>query len=324
MVLSGSAPETLLDSYGPERLAHVVALIHQTVEIGNFICISDPEAAAKRDAMMVAVAADPSLEPKRSPLPKLGTGISLDGDPHGGELSFQGLVEVDGKVGLFDDLVGDGFSLVGTMIDCAAHLSPSNRAWFDRLGGVVAQVTPNGTIRDVAGNYARFFGEKGVGAVLSRPDFNIFGTARRDEDINGRLPKPLPGKPKALRPRADIWSCPRDSKSNPPKLWSKAMPRCSCAALFRGSNLTLPRNAGCSPVSLTRRRVGVWHRLILIYLQDSLRAAIPEQRWVLDSALLSTQRPSYRFMSYLAAAAGHKVDSANGISAGAPTVGCVW
>jgi hypothetical protein len=30
---------------------------------------------------------------------------------------------------------------------------------------------------------------------------------------------------------------------------------------------------------------------------------------VLDAALLSTQRPSYRFMSYLAAAAVHKVDS---------------
>jgi len=184
LVLAGQAPESLLESYGTERLPHVIEWIHQAVEIGKVICISDPDAAAKRDAFMLAVAADPSIAPPRPPPPRLGRGITRDGDPHAGKLGFQGRVAVSGREGLFDDLVGGGFSLVGTTIDPAAFLSSRNRAWLDRLGTTISQVTNDGAVRDVTGGYAAFFDDLGVGVILCRPDFHIFGTAREGGDVN--------------------------------------------------------------------------------------------------------------------------------------------
>ncbi|MDP9082883.1 MAG: hypothetical protein M3N50_03850 [Pseudomonadota bacterium] len=45
-----------------------------------------------------------------------------------------------------------------------------------------------------------------------------------------------------------------------------------------------------------------------IYLKDSLAAVIPGRHLALDVDLLGRHWPSYRFMSYLEAAAGPKVD----------------
>ncbi len=79
-------------------------------------------------------------------------------------------------------VVGCGFTLLSPCGDPAAHLDPAAAAFFATLGGVAAQVGPDGPVVDVDGVYARWFAEKGVDVVLQRSDFYVFGTAARVAD----------------------------------------------------------------------------------------------------------------------------------------------
>ncbi len=176
MVLRGEATQRSLDDYGAERIPHVTALIDQTVEIGQMICIADPVRAAQRDMMMAAAAQMPDFKPPIQPL-RLGPGVVRNDDESAGYLGFQGFVEKDGRVGRFDSIVGSGFALVGVGIDPAQHLSAESLAYLDQLGAIVAEVSPEGPIRDVDGNYAKWFAAQGVVAILERPDFYRFGSA---------------------------------------------------------------------------------------------------------------------------------------------------
>lgn len=182
MVLRDEAAADFLDGYGAERIPHVAALIDQAVEIGRMICIADPARAAQRDAMMAAAAQMPDFKPPIQPL-RLGPGVVRDGDATGGFLGFQGTIELDGVRGRFDTIVGGGFSLVGVGVDPAAWLSAESLAYLDALGATVAMVSPDGPVRDVDGDYARWFAREGVVAVLTRPDFYRFGSAATAGDI---------------------------------------------------------------------------------------------------------------------------------------------
>ena len=53
-VLRGVADEELLDTYESERLQHAVAFVKFSMQLGQVICISDPDEAAARDARMIA------------------------------------------------------------------------------------------------------------------------------------------------------------------------------------------------------------------------------------------------------------------------------
>jgi hypothetical protein len=182
MVLEGMADEAFLDDYGAERIPHVEAMIEQTIEIGQMICIADPVRAAQRDAMMAAAAQMPDFKPPIQPI-RLGAGLVRDDDPTAGFLGFQGQVAAAGRRGRFDSVVGSGFSLVGVGIEPADHLSADSLAYLEQLGAIVAAVSPDGGIADVDGDYARWFAQEGVVAILQRPDFYRFGSAATVAEI---------------------------------------------------------------------------------------------------------------------------------------------
>jgi len=184
MVLAGKQPVSFLDNYTSERLAHVQTIIHGSVAQGKIICISDPAAAAERDARMLAAQSDPKAAPSMGPRPRLGNGILLQGNPHAGLLGYQGVVEFRGKKGLFDDVVGRGFTLVGTSIDPHLHLSDANRTFLEGLAATVAHVSADGPIRDVDNGYTAWFAQQGVGAVLARPDFYQFAATNDPNEID--------------------------------------------------------------------------------------------------------------------------------------------
>ena len=60
-VLRGEANEKLLDTYQTEREPHVRAVTETSIAMGRVVCIADPEAAAQRDAAMLAARADGPL-----------------------------------------------------------------------------------------------------------------------------------------------------------------------------------------------------------------------------------------------------------------------
>ncbi len=54
LVLRGTAPESLLDTYTEERRAQVRESIPASVQLGRLICVTDPAAAAERDVTVLA------------------------------------------------------------------------------------------------------------------------------------------------------------------------------------------------------------------------------------------------------------------------------
>lgn len=176
--------EVLLESYSSERCAHARYLIDVAVEMGKVICITDPQAAAARDAQMLAgqrdrllTAAAPAL-----PQPRLGPGLRRD-DAAAGFLALQAEVESHGRRGLFDDVVGRGFVLLVRDRGDLATLGDRQRRFLTHLGAHVVSLGDAGPVRDVSGAYARWLGDLRCCAVLMRPDFYVFGTAAVPAEI---------------------------------------------------------------------------------------------------------------------------------------------
>ncbi len=177
LVLDGKAPDALLDSYTVERSRHLQHAIMFSVGLGQVICITDPEAAAARDAQMIAARDNPELAPPPPPEPRLGVGgVFRHEDPAAGLLFIQGRVEHDGRIGLFDDVVGSGgFVLLAHAVDVADEISDGSRALLASVGGRVVTIGAGG-VTDLDGTYASWFAEKAASVVLVRPDFYVYGT----------------------------------------------------------------------------------------------------------------------------------------------------
>jgi 2-polyprenyl-6-methoxyphenol hydroxylase-like FAD-dependent oxidoreductase len=206
LVLAGTAPADLLDTYASERVPHVRAVIDFSMQLGKVICIADAAEAAARDAVMTAAVESGQMVAPPPPL-GIGPGILLDGDRHAGQLFVQGRIARGDATGRFDDVVGGGFTLVSPSADPARHLDADAAAFFAALGGITVHVSSDASaartaahvadatavrdvdgigtaVRDVDGTYARWFADHGVEVVLQRPDFYVFGTAASVEETS--------------------------------------------------------------------------------------------------------------------------------------------
>ncbi|MEU3735161.1 bifunctional 3-(3-hydroxy-phenyl)propionate/3-hydroxycinnamic acid hydroxylase [Streptomyces sp. NPDC033538] len=174
MVHRGLAAPAVLDTYGPERAGHVREIIDEAVAAGRVICELDVERAAARDAEMRKRASDPEAVTRKPPHPRLGepslTSPSADAE---GRLAPQGRIRIAEQVGLFDDIVGGGWQLISRAGDPTEALSDEETAWFWEIGGVAADVSGGGSVRDLDGAYARWFTEHECEAFLARPDFYV-------------------------------------------------------------------------------------------------------------------------------------------------------
>ncbi|MCL3819404.1 bifunctional 3-(3-hydroxy-phenyl)propionate/3-hydroxycinnamic acid hydroxylase [Aeromicrobium wangtongii] len=183
LVLSGGADARVLDSYSPERLAHVKEVSHQSVEMGKVSCQLDPELAAARDEQLRS-----GGDLKAWPFPPLGTGLGYVGPGSLPELRglvfFQGRVGRDGSTGLYDDVVGGGFTLVVDAGRATLALTDDQRAAFAGVGGTVAVLGDD--VEDTDGGLTTWMRECGAAAVLARPDHYVFG-AVSDPNAVGEL-----------------------------------------------------------------------------------------------------------------------------------------
>ncbi len=191
LVLRGQAGPGLLDTYGPERRAHVQHAIAMSVELGKVICVTDPEQAAGRDAFMISQEADPARILPPLPPSTLTEGVlhrTAAGDPApgAGVLTPQGRITYQGRAGLLDDVAGTGFVL-------ACREDPRtalDTAFLDAIGTHVLHLRPAGTPAgdaqvaiDVDGTYLAYLGAAGAVAALIRPDHYLFGTAATLADL---------------------------------------------------------------------------------------------------------------------------------------------
>ena len=187
LVLSGRAGDQLLATYTSERLPHVQQFINYSVELGNIICVTDPEAAAQRDALLLIAREQPELAPPPPELPHLETGILHQNDPLAGQLFLQDEVVAEGKSGLFDDVVGRGFCLLSIAGDPALALNVQTRQRFSSIGGLTVSLASRENpsshqVIDANGTYSDWFKANNCTVVLIRPDFYIFGTVSQLEN----------------------------------------------------------------------------------------------------------------------------------------------
>jgi resorcinol 4-hydroxylase (NADPH) len=182
MVARGLATPAVLDSYGPERAGHVREIIDEAVAAGRVICELDVERAAARDAEMKERSRDPEAATRQPPHPRLGEpSLTIASGGADGRLAPQGRVLVDGRAGLFDDIVGDGWQLISRVGDPAELLGDEDLSWFRRIGGVLADVSGAALVHDLDGAYERWFAKHGCEAFLARPDFYVFAAGRHAE-----------------------------------------------------------------------------------------------------------------------------------------------
>ena len=181
LVLRGTRPDTLLDTYGLERGPHMQAVIELAIEMGKLICVADPPRRPRpRRGVPRRLRRQHHRRSRRSR--RSPTGIVLAGSPGAGELFLQGEVERDGVRTRFDDVVGAGWRLV-----TVGPTRPSTRTWPSGSPASAGSSSPIGcgpgrwsTSTDA---YRKWFAEHGVVAALQRPDFVAVrhGDARRPQ-----------------------------------------------------------------------------------------------------------------------------------------------
>lgn len=199
LVLGGSGNDTILDSYPVERTGHVRHYIGLAVEMGKMVCELDNTAAALRDKVLLARAADPEAVPPKLGEVPLTEGLLDRTTACAGSYMPQGRVSNQTRTALFDDVVGRGFVLLVTE-DPFDLLAPADREFLVGIGTRVVRVVASGspvgehTVSDVDGVYLPYLAEFGAAAMLVRPDFYVFGAATDPQsmaamvgDLRGQL-----------------------------------------------------------------------------------------------------------------------------------------
>jgi hypothetical protein len=180
-VLKSELPDAVLDSYTPERREHVEGVIALSVALGKVVCVTDPLAAAARDAAILSGQAAPVPE-----FPQLRSGLlcrNTNGQvvPPAGTLALQALVCVNGLVQRFDDAVGRGWVVLSCDADPDDMLGAEQRGFLDAIGALRICVGAPGSmaaVLDVESRYHDYLSSLGALAVVVRPDNYLFGVAR--------------------------------------------------------------------------------------------------------------------------------------------------
>lgn len=174
LVLGGRADERLLDTYTLERRGHTKEAVLASVKLGRVICVTDPAAAADRDAAILANGGGrPTSPPEATPLT---TGLLR---PGGGDVIV---------TGRFDDLIAAGFLLITTEKPDAVHASLS------AIGGTIVHIGPGAA----DGGYLDYLRDRGAASVLIRPDYHVYGTAAAGATtalLDGLLDRLAPQRP---------------------------------------------------------------------------------------------------------------------------------
>ncbi|WP_332770816.1 bifunctional 3-(3-hydroxy-phenyl)propionate/3-hydroxycinnamic acid hydroxylase MhpA [Phenylobacterium sp.] len=171
-VLNGAAGGALLDSYQTEREPHVRWAIELAISMGRVVCLLDPDAAAQRDAGMLAaresgVAPLPPLRP-----PVFSAGCIMAGAPAAGGMFPQPTAGAGAARRRLDDLLGHDAWLVS----CETVREPA--------GGVRVLSLDAEAVAPFRAALKGWLDGLGVAAVLIRPDRYVFGAGDPDTLLN--------------------------------------------------------------------------------------------------------------------------------------------
>jgi len=185
-IVEGKLADSVLDSYVSERIHHAKHYIDFSQELGKIICITDPDEAAERDRSMMAALAERNHEPISGDLVHLGTGIWCENTPAAGELSTQGIVEANGMRDRFDQVVGQGWMVVGFNADPARALTENQQQALASIDGNTVKIGSPGSecdAVDIDGTYQNWLTSIDAVYFILRPDFYVAATANTPEEL---------------------------------------------------------------------------------------------------------------------------------------------
>lgn len=141
-IIRDGASTALLDTYREEREPNLRATIEMAVMMGRTVCITDPQAAAMRDAQMLAARAAGQSPDGAIEYPPIASGLILAGSAGAGSYFPQ---SVAGEARL-DDVLGTGPWLIDRAALGRPELIPFRAAltaWLDDRGAEAALVRPD-------------------------------------------------------------------------------------------------------------------------------------------------------------------------------------
>ncbi len=193
-VLAGRLDHSALDTYQPERAPDVERYTQISIGLGRIIRqeLSEAELGAMRPPPGVEPPPPPLLE---MPVLRAGwlSGGSAPGSAVGKMIPQPRVARSDGVLGLLDDVIGSGFTLLGDNLDPASLLCTAERDAWDRLDASYRAVRSSdrrseaaADIVDIEGTLLAWMRGYGARAIAVRPDFFV---AAADP---GGLKVPLP------------------------------------------------------------------------------------------------------------------------------------
>lgn len=173
LVLAGKADEVLLNSYSKERQPHAERYAELSRDLAKILNMTDVDQARERDQAFLDGTA-----PELKPFPWIETGVlqerpPAEATPLIGRLGPQSVIEMHGRRGKADDILGSGWCLISRE-DPSAACDKASSDLLDLLGVRTMHLGAGGVV-DVEGVYDAFLAEAGLAAVLVRPDFYVFG-----------------------------------------------------------------------------------------------------------------------------------------------------
>ena len=185
-VLAGDAADALLDSYGPERGAHVRRLTARIKDIGRIICERNVDAARARDARLLEEAGgEIKTVARQDIIPPLETGLLASlGHSAKGTLFPQPRVRDGAGTVLLDALAGTGWRVVTSLR--LADIPKELRVQATALGTLVCLAPEPTAAAPVAGIVetvetegvmANWFARHACVAAIVRPDHYVYGAA---------------------------------------------------------------------------------------------------------------------------------------------------
>ncbi|BAM88571.1 FAD-binding monooxygenase [Bradyrhizobium oligotrophicum S58] len=185
-VLRGQSSAALLDSYEIERSTHVRELTARIKAIGRVICEQDPEAAAARDARILAEGGGaPRTITRQEIVPPLTQGLlATRPNAANGTLFPQPWILRDGDRVLLDSVAGTGWRLI---LDGRSTLNTSAIDAATRDAGINTITIDGNGLQEESAVVARWFERHGCSAALVRPDHYVYGVARDAPELAALL-----------------------------------------------------------------------------------------------------------------------------------------
>lgn len=186
-VLKDGAAESLLDSYGVERKAHVTELTTRIKGIGKIITERDVEKARARDAKLLSECGGVVKPmPRQDVQPALAVGLlGSVVHPARGTIFPQPLLNhASGETVRMDDVYPAGWQVVFNAHVSSDFLRAANHHHLPSLTTLTLG-TPG--LTEAEGVLAKWFASHAVEAVIVRPDHYIYGVCHTPEELSTQL-----------------------------------------------------------------------------------------------------------------------------------------